>query len=114
MRNGDGENIFSMCQGDKDNMGAHNAVGRHQCGGEDERQRVWHWGIDRVGRVSAALGYTVQLGYTVDMGWPVHSLSNIPILFQFKSIAPSSKIRNMIFLLLKLLQTLHADRKIQI
>jgi hypothetical protein len=54
------------------------------------------------------------LGCTVDVGSPVHSFFNIPMFFQFKSKAPSSNIQNMIFLLLKILETLLADRKIQI
>jgi hypothetical protein len=31
--NGDGENIFSMRRGDKDDTGMHSAIGRHHYGG---------------------------------------------------------------------------------
>jgi hypothetical protein len=80
----------------------------------------WHDGENgQVGRASWALAWpwaSFSRGWAVllTQAGTIHSLSNIPMLFQFKSKAPNSKIQKMIFLFLKILQTLHDDRNIQI
>jgi hypothetical protein len=60
-----------------------------------------------LGRVAS--GQAGQVGWAQTVSFPFNQR-----IFQFTSKAPSSKIHNLIFLLLKILQTLHADIVIQI
>jgi hypothetical protein len=59
--------------------------------------------------VTVASGRAGQVGWAQTVSFPFNQR-----IFQFTSKAPSSKIRNLIFLLLKILPTLHADIEIQI
>jgi hypothetical protein len=50
---------------------------------------------------SARGRFKVALDRTVQAGRPVEALSNIPKIFQFSSLAPTSKIQNTNFLMTK-------------
>jgi hypothetical protein len=50
----DGENIFSMYRGDKDNTGVHSVIGRHHCGGGVRTVPVGMSGNDAVGAAARA------------------------------------------------------------
>jgi hypothetical protein len=61
------------------------------------------------GWAGVASGQAGQVGWAQIVSFPFNQC-----IFQFTSKAPSSKIDNLIFLLLKILQNLNADIEIQI